>query len=250
MSIYNLRPYIGDLPQVGGYSLSPYISKIPVPLELNAVAWYNFRDSSKLIGGAVPTIDVAGWKDSETSTSYDLSQGTASNQPTFTQPYGPVVFDGSDTLEDSTGNLTFNTNATFALRLKAGTQVVGSRILACKSSFNSSDGFHIAYTSASLTNSLRIRGSGATGYIQSITDTVVTSNLIITFQGTTCQVWQNASLQGSGTIESIVSGLNNFTIGSNSRNSEFFIGDMYEVICFDRVLNSTEIEQINTWMDR
>lgn len=39
-------------------------SRTPMPVRLGAVAWYNFTDSSKLIGGATPTTDVAGWKDS------------------------------------------------------------------------------------------------------------------------------------------------------------------------------------------
>ena len=375
MSIYNLRPYIGDLPQVGGYSLSPYINKIPVPLQLDAVAWYNFRDSKKLIGGYVPTIDVAGWKDSAVSNvevsgdlvtngdfntnlsgwtvqntdanntitwdsgavhivsdsttatnlrlrqngfvsnsynkikfdvveatgsndlrlqnsgttlvnnipnvigsyeyivyatsvdlrftnagrtdvnikldnvevyeldpatvAYDLSQGTASNQPTFTQPNGPVNFDGSDDLDGmpiQSGDFSyfFNLKTSDTANIKS----------VCGSSTNNE-----VLTIDAVNGNLKFRTS-TSGFNDLISLNLAdnTDKIIgLTKSGNDYTAYLN------GVTQLTVTETGNFNIdrlAARVGGTLGFIGDINEVICFDRVLNSTEIDQINTWMDR
>lgn len=362
-------------------------SRTPMPVRLGAVAWYNFTDSSKLIGGAAPTTDVAGWKDSSVSNvevsgdlvtngsldtnlsgwtiqntdanntitwdngtvhivsdattatslrlrqailvggswhkikfdvveatgtgnlrlqnegtvlvdpipniagsyeyiiyaefsdlrftnigrtnvnikldnieayeldsatvAYDLSQSDPAAQPTFTQPNGPIVFDGSDRLVEDTGTLTFATNATFAFKMKSGVQTANSRILSCKSLFSASAGFHIAFPSPTATNTMHIRGSGGTIYDQVLTtDTTTESNIIITFSGTTCKVWQDGVLQGTGTIDTLSAGDVDLSVGSNGAGSEFFTGDFHELSCYQRALTDSEVLQLNAWMNR
>jgi hypothetical protein len=218
---------------------------LTLPFRYGAVAHYDFTDSSKLIPGAT-SADVEGWKDS-TLNNYNLSQLTASAQPTFTQPNGPIVFDGSDYLEDSTGNLTFANEATFAFTLKSGVQTDNSRILSCKSHYSVSSGFHIAFPTPNDTDILHIRGSGNTVYDQGLTiNTTTESTIVVTFSDTTCEVWQNGVSQGTGVVDSLTAGDSNFTVGANARSvlDEPYTGYIKNLTCYRKKLSDSEIANI------
>lgn len=69
------------------------ISGAPLPIQLGAVAWYDFSDESKLIEGATAN-NAAGWIDS-TGNSPNITQGTAANQPST----GTTTINGLNVLD-------------------------------------------------------------------------------------------------------------------------------------------------------
>ncbi|NRA93650.1 MAG: hypothetical protein HRU26_13400, partial [Psychroserpens sp.] len=170
---------------------------------------------------------------------YDLSQGTASNQPTFTQPNGPVNFDGSDDLDGmpiQSGDFSyfFNLKTSDTANIKS---VCGSstnnevltidavngnlKFRTSTSGFNDLISLNLADNTDKIIG-LTKSGNDYTAYLNGVTQLTVTET-------------------GNFNIDRLAAGVGG-TLG--------FIGDINEVICFDRVLNSTEIDQINTWMDR
>ena len=370
----NSQPNVGA---VLGVTVKRVIEVAPilVPLQLDAVAWYNFRDSSKLIGGAVPTIDVAGWKDSSVSNveissdlvtngdfntnlsgwtvqntdanntitwdsgavhivsdsttatslrlrqnafvsnsynkikfdvveatgsnnlrlqnsgnilvdnipniigsyeyivyttstdlrftndsrtdvnikldnvevyeldpatvAYDLSQATASKQPTFTQPNGPVVFDGNVYLD---GMPIQSGDFTYFLNLKT------SDTVNIKSVFLTPTNNEMLIIDA-VNGNLKFRT------ITSGFDDLISLNLAdntdkiigLTKSGNDYTAYLNGSTQLSVTK---TGDFHISRLAARAGGTLGFIGDINEVICFDRALNSTEIDQINTWMNR
>ncbi len=228
-----------------GFVKTGYLT--PLPIQLGAVAWYNFTDQSKIIEGAT-SVDVAGWKDSETSTTYDLSQSTASAQPAFTQTSGPVVFDGSDYLEESAASLTFAGDMTFALKFK---QDVGAsnfgNLLSTKAGATGSSGIHIEIANKT---QVSIRGSSSTqASFAGLNDLEASiTNIIIKVTGTTIELYQDGISKGTGTIDAVVANTVPLRLGTISGSGNFFDGDMYEVSCFQKALTDSEIAQLNSWM--
>ena len=111
MSIYNLKPYIGGQPLVGGYNLPPYVGIIPIPIQLGAIAWWQFSGSnasSDIIEGATST-DVAGWKDSSKVTNVEVSgdivtNGSFDTDSDWVKGAGWVISGGSATYSGPNGD--------------------------------------------------------------------------------------------------------------------------------------------------
>ena len=346
--------------------------EIPVPLELNAVAWYNFRDSSKLIGGAVPTIDVAGWKDSAVTNvevsgdlvtngdfntnlsgwtvqntdanntitwdngavhivsdsttvpnlrlrqsclnsgswhkikfdvveatgsnnlrlqnsgtilvdnipnvigsyeyivyatsvdlrftnagrtdvnikldnvevyeldpatvAYDLSQGTASNQPTFTQPNGPVVFDGSDYLDgipNKVGDFTyvFKVNRSVTTLLT----VLGADTNANRIQLTTINSIRLATSSGNVEN------------YPAVVNINVDYVIALTRTGNDYSMYLDGTLLDTRTV---AEDFQPTWLGRRDTSSGFFNGKIYEFVYFDESKSSSQITQLTDWMNR
>ena len=389
MSIYNLKPYIGGQPLVGGYNLPPYVGIIPIPIQLGAVAWWQFfgsEASSDIIEGATST-DVAGWKDKAfelkptqlltnsdfdtdvsgwnnndntvvvnngiaeiTSTvsggfsssftqgfsttesgwynlnfkvtkvdnpsfkvfilpagapnlrpisidlavgtydepfyydstvgtgtgftvyfelalpnigeqlfldyvrlkeyelpPYNLSQNTAASQPTFTQPNGPVSFDGNDYLEESSGSLDFATNFTIAVRFKLNSTGFFPRVFSTKSTFSDTYGFYLAFGNSTSTI-MEVRGSGSTVWTPTIDSALTKSNIILRFAGTTVELFQNGISRGTSTVDSVVNSPQKFTVGAEADGSLLINADYDHLSTYQRALSDSEIAKLNAYM--
>lgn len=133
MSVYNLRPYIGDLPQVGGYIMPPYINTdtgaTPFWQQYGAIQYADFTDSSKLQPGAGPN-DINGWTDTTTNAN-DLTQPVAIKQPTYN--VDRAEFNANQFLEDVSTNPTGDYTYLIKTQCEAGSEdtqvIIGSSIV-------------------------------------------------------------------------------------------------------------------------
>jgi len=216
---------------------------LTLPFRYGAVAHYDFTDSSKLIEGATST-DVEGWKDS-TVNGYNPSQPTASAQPTFTQPNGPVVFDGSDFLEESTGSMDFATDLTIVCRFKLNSIGFYPRIFSTKSLFSDTNGFYLGFNFNTSTQ-LEVRGSGTTLWIPNIDSALTTSTIILRISGTTAELFQNGVFKGSGTIDTVINSPQSFTIGADADGTGRLAieADYYHLSAYQRALTDSEIANL------
>jgi len=214
---------------------------LTLPFRYGAVAHWDFTDYSKLIEGATST-DVEGWKDSTTN-AYDLSQPTASEQPTFTQPNGPVVFDGFHHLEADPISLV--DTATLVIKLNPDGSAVSKlrRIITNKAHWSNSYGFHIAEQLGD-PQGLHIRGSGVTQFNPTIgTWKDRDSIIVVVFEGTTCSVYLDGVFQTSGTIEPLA--LSSYPIHLGGKNGEFsYKGEIYATQIYNKALSAQQIAAI------
>ena len=215
---------------------------LTLPFRYGAVAHWDFTDFSKLIEGATST-DVEGWKDSTTN-AYDLSQPTASEQPTFTQPNGPVVFDGpNDYLEADPISLV--DTATLVIKLNSDGSAISSfrRIISNKDGYLKPYGFHIAELQND-SQGLHIRGSGPTQFNPTIDTWKDRDSIIaVVFAGTTCSVYLDGVYQTSGTIEPLALSSQPIHFGG-SDDVPNFKGKIYATQIYNQALNATQIANL------
>lgn len=224
---------------IGGPLLEGLHASIIQPFwqKYGAVAHWDFTDSSKLIEGATST-DVEGWKDS-TPNNYNLSQPTASAQPTLTQPNGPLMFGGSDYLES---NLTSLSGVfTVVFRIKSNSSST-QRILTNKSTFTNA-GFGIVLVSGT---DIIVRGDGASPQTQIALGNFVGSDMTIgvVYDNSNVEVYKDGIYQGSGTITDASANLSGVTVGSYTNGTSNFIGDMHAIQAYPTALNATQIANI------
>lgn len=224
---------------IGGPLLEGLHASIIQPFwqKYGAVAHYDFTDSSKLIEGATST-DVEGWKDS-TLNNYNLSQPTASAQPTFTQPNGPLVFGGSGYLESNLTSLSGVFTVVFRITSNSfNTQ----RILTNKSTFTNA-GFGIVLVSGT---DIIVRGDGASPQTQIALGNFVGSDMTIgvVYDNSNVEVYKDGIYQGSGTITDASANLSGVTVGSYTNGTNNFIGDMHAIQAYPTALNATQIANI------
>jgi hypothetical protein len=216
----------------------------PLPIQLGAVAWYNFTDSSKIVEGAT-SVDVAGWKDSETSTTYDLSQSSSSAQPAFTQPDGPVVLNGSDYLEGVP--IPSGGNATWVFKFIATSSGVNI-LLGTDSSTSQLQAIWIDTSD----DTLKFRTESGIVHSVSSGKTLLNADTFValTKATNTYQFYIDGQPVGSTIVDAGAMDRLSILFGRKSFSSNRFTGSFEDSEVYSSALTASEITQLNSWMNQ
>lgn len=217
---------------IGGPLLEGLHASIIQPFwqKYGAVAHYDFTDSSKLVPGATST-DVEGWKDS-TLNNYNLSQPTASAQPTFTQPNGPITFtaDALDGLPNNPNDFTYGVKLSTS-DISVNNVFFGNSVTA---------GSRVLISAGGTTISIRPSDNSTTNWTVSIAQDTVYA-IFITRTGNDYELYINGVSQGVRTNAA------NFTpnrLGLRESAASPFNGDMYGCQYYPTALNTTQIANL------
>lgn len=238
MSIYNLRPYIGNIPMIGGYNLSPYTLD-PLWKQFGAVAYYDFTDESRIQQGAT-AVDVAGWDNTANPGTLDLFQNTAAAQPVFDTDH--IVFGASKRLITSS---IIDTSDKFTVIFKMkNTGGFFPVIINNRESESDIGGFWIFLSSTP--GVITVKGSGTTSISANTGSTFLdaVTDIAVVFDGPTVSIYRDGSFITSGnlgviTTPSLPIQLGGFTFAND------FLGQMYKIPIFDRALTASEIKDIS-----
>jgi hypothetical protein len=222
-----------------GFLNSPEVAAIQgiaLPVELGAVAWYNFTDGSKIVEGAT-SVDVAGWKDSTTNGN-DLSEADSSFQAVFTEPNGPITFttDVLNGIPNTTGDFTYGT------KLNVSTTAVGHNYIGN----SSTNGNRVLIASGGGSIDLRTNNNTNLSFASSLsasTDYVI----FITRTGNDYEIFVDKVSLG------VVTNVDHFVpdrIGLRNNTASPFLGDMFEFMYFDEAKSLQDIQDLTDWMNR
>lgn len=194
---------------------------------LNPVAWYKL-DAGEIFNN--------------TSTEWSVDNNA---YPSVYQ--SSLDFNGTDDYIDT--NSTFNTLTSFTVSAwfkaddTAGTvrSIVSTRV----NGIDTSKGFDIYISANVLTG--RVYNNGETEVVQSFTDTTSWHNVVMTYNGTTLELFLDNSSIGTTTGNYDNSGGRNLTIGKwgpVSATSYYFDGLISNVSIFDTALTSIQVETL------
>jgi len=238
-----------SLPAVSSNNIVVTAASGNVPEQLGATFAYDYigaNASTDIIEGAT-NVNVAGWKDI-TSNNNDAEQLTPSAQPTFTQTDGPIAnttstgLDTGVTTPASIGTYIFNINTDAASYLSP------VRILASKNGGTDLQGFFIVPVSDTVIRFVAPSNSTIDFTVDSYQDIDTTFSIVI--DGTDIKLYQDGLLKDSDTLTGLTQlSVVNLFIGNRPALDQGFIGAFGGAYIFPTALDSSEITQMQTYID-
>ena len=156
--------------------------------------------------------------------------------------YG-LTFDGSNEYIDTGDAFTSLTSFSISAWFKSDDTVANAQAIVSSriNSISSSKGVDIYFTSNTLV--ARVYNNGATEVTTAFTDTSNWHQVVITYNGTTLELFLDNVSQGTATGVYTNSAAN-WLIGKWNRGANYFNGSISEVAIFDYALSSTQISTL------
>jgi len=218
------------------------------PLQISGLTtWFDAADSSTI---SLSSSNVTQWRD-KSGNGYNAIQGTSGNQPTYSN--SSVVFNGSSTYLNSTATVPGNAHTLFAVHKTS----YNTSLFRFQNSTNGSvyivfpfitggnpHGYITSYDgsgagSIDFQNSTLVENSSSSSF--NLVEAVIASN--------SQQVYNAGVLQNS-TTQNLSSGTSSaLCIGAyGTANSEFYNGQVQEMIVYKFTLNATQRQQVEGYL--
>lgn len=214
------------------------------PDDYNPALWLDASDSGTIVhnGGAIST-----WQDKSGNGNH-TNQATAANQPTFTNTTNGILFDGDDLLIGN--NLGYGADDQFTLFVVAAPAAGSSKgSTIAKGQWTSSSDYRIELGENGydicVQNEREWNSSGSSWNIahKNLVHTYFDENNQIGFYLNGARHELPATANGAYSPNS-----DNFSIGARFIESNFFSGNIFEVIYFQQKLTRCEILQIEGYL--
>lgn len=215
-------------------------------------AWY---DGSDPLGTGVPPANntqISPWYD-KSGNGYNATNGTGSAQPTYKSNIlggnGVINFDGSDdtlTMPSGVYSLANGNNTAFVVSNTTSDSTT-QRVVYMTEGGAANSRWFVAYSTTS--GNVNFNSSTSNASVSATGVTKANYNIFSCYRsGTTQSISVNNAAETTNASGASESGVDAASIGSNGGGAGFVIGNIAEIIIYNRALSAADIIQINRYL--